>query len=587
MNAVMQETEQQATRRVFRRLLADGYRVTAGYLYRTADGESWCRRIRFDHPDKPKEYRPLRWDGTRYVGTEPPVPTEGKPLYRLPELLAADPAALVLICEGEKCADHLHKLGLVATTSGSMSSASGAGWAPLRGRHCLLWPDHDKAGADYADAAAAKLHALGCTVEVVDVEALALPDKGDAVDWLALHPDATAADVLALPRVASTEPMDAAPRVILTRGCDVQPEAVDWLWDGWLAAGKLHLIGGAPGTGKTTLAASLAAIVTCGGRWPDGTRASMGSVVFWSGEDDNADTLNPRLRAAGANMDHVYMVEGVREGADRYPFDPARDMDALRNVLATLQDVRLIVIDPIVSAIAGDSHKNAEVRRGLQPLVDVAGQLRCALLGVTHFSKGTAGREPTERITGSLAFGALARLVMVTAKQEAEGERAERRLLLRAKSNIGPDGGGFVYDLRQGELDDFPGVSASSVLWGEAIHGTARELLAEAEMRDDDSHEARDAVDWLRELLAAGPVQVKEVKRHGENAGFAWRTLQRAMRSAGIESRRGGFGLPATWARPESAAVAPAFPPVAPTKLNGATGDFGATGEVEREGFSV
>lgn len=201
MNAVIQETEQQATRRVFRRLLADGYRVTAGYLYRTTEGEPWCRRIRFDHPNKPKEYRPLRWDGAQYVGTEPPPPAEGKPLYRLPELLAAGPAALVWIVEGEKCADALASLGIVATTSGSMSSGSGADWIPLRGRQCLLWPDHDAPGSKYADEVAAILRGLDCTVEIVDVAALGLPDKGDVVNWLALHPDGTAADVLALPRL--------------------------------------------------------------------------------------------------------------------------------------------------------------------------------------------------------------------------------------------------------------------------------------------------------------------------------------------------------------------------------------------------
>ncbi|MBB6186190.1 YfjI family protein [Rhodanobacter sp. MP7CTX1] len=205
MNAVIQETEQQATRRVFRRLLADGYRVTAGYLYRTADGEPWCRRIRFDHPNKLKEYRPLRWDGAQYVGTEPPKPAEGKPLYRLPELLPADSAALVWIVEGEKCADALAALDLIVTTSGSMSSAGGTDWTLLRGRHCLLWPDHDAPGSKYADEVAAILRALGCTVEVIDVEALDLPDKSDAVDWLAMHADATATDVLKLPRLAACE----------------------------------------------------------------------------------------------------------------------------------------------------------------------------------------------------------------------------------------------------------------------------------------------------------------------------------------------------------------------------------------------
>ena len=586
MNAVVniEETARDAVRRLFRKEFAEGYTLAACHRYNRDDGSELFRVVRLKHPERGKIIKPMHRDGLRYRVGRPERPVSGWPLYRPPyPLTESDPCIIV---EGEACADALAKLGTSAVTSGGCSSASGADWTPLRGRRCLLWPDRDAPGSKYAAEVVATLRALDCNVELIDVEAMGLPDKGDAVDWLALHPDATAADVLELARWPPAEPVAAAPRVILTRGSDVQPEAVDWLWDGWLAAGKLHLIGGAPGTGKTTLAASLAAIITCGGRWPDGMHAETGTVVFWSGEDDNADTLNPRLRAAGADMARVFTVDGVREGGERYPFDPARDMDALRLALASLSDVRLIVIDPIVSAVTGDSHKNAEVRRGLQPLVDLAQQLRCALLGVTHFSKGTSGRDPIERITGSLAFGALARLVMVTAKQEAEGERPERRVILRAKSNSGPDDGGFVYDLQQDALPGYPDVSASSVQWGESIHGTARDLLAEAEQRDDDSHEARDAVAWLRDLLATGPVQVKDVRRHGENAGFAWRTLQRAMRTAGIESRRGGFGMPATWALPDPGTVAPVAP-FAPTKIDGATEVFGATDSTEREGYTL
>ena len=207
MNAVPKETEQAAAKRLFAHLFRQGYRImpNSSYVYRTADGEPWCRRIRFDHPTDPKEYRPLYWNGAQFVASEPPPPAEGKPLYRLPELLAADPAALVWIVEGEKCAEALAALGLIATTSGSMSSAKGAGWTPLQGRQCIVWPDHDKSGVDYADDVTAKLHLLGCTVETIDVEPLGLPDKGDAVDWLALHPDATAADVLALATLAACD----------------------------------------------------------------------------------------------------------------------------------------------------------------------------------------------------------------------------------------------------------------------------------------------------------------------------------------------------------------------------------------------
>lgn len=366
------------------------------------------------------------------------------------------------------------------------------------------------------------------------------------------------------------------PRVILRRGCDVEPVPIDWLWPEWLAAGKLHLIGGAPGTGKTTVAVALAATVSSGGRWPDGSRARAGSVVIWSGEDDNADTLNPRLRAAGADLRLVHTVGGVIDQGESFPFDPSRDMAALRDAISGLPDVRLIVIDPVVSAISGDSHKNAEVRRGLQPLVDLAGELRCALLGVTHFSKGTSGRDPVERITGSLAFGALARMVWVAAKQDTDDDRPARRVLLRAKSNIGPDGGGFAYDLRQEPLPDFPNIEASRVIWGDAIEGTAREVLADTEAQGEDAEERRGAVSWLRELLSGGELTVKDVKRQADDAGHAWRTVQRAMRAAGVESKRSGFGERAKWRLTSSASRA-AVTPVTPHTESGADGATGAT----------
>ena len=129
-----------------------------------------------------------------------------------------------------------------------------------------------------------------------------------------------------------------------------------------------------------------------------------------------------------------------------------------------------MIIDPIVSAILGDSHKNAEVRRGLQPLADLAITMGCALLGITHFSKGTAGRDPVERLTGSLAFGVLARIVFVAVKQQKENENGRTvRLFLRAKSNIGKDNGGFEYELEQAELNSHPGIVTSYVLWGSLL----------------------------------------------------------------------------------------------------------------------
>jgi putative DNA primase/helicase len=195
--------------------------------------------------------------------------------------------------------------------------------------------------------------------------------------------------------------------VTLKRASDLEAASITWVWPGWLARGKAHIIGGQPGAGKTTLAMKFAATVTTGGRWPDGTTATRGNVILWSGEDDPADTLVPRLAASGADLGRVFFVEGVIEGKERRPFDPAKDIGPLKQAIEAAGGAVLLVVDLIVSAVAGDSHKNSETRRSLQPLLDLASNVGAALLGVTHFSKGTSGREPIERITGQSPSGRL------------------------------------------------------------------------------------------------------------------------------------------------------------------------------------
>lgn len=200
------------------------------------------------------------------------------------------------------------------------------------------------------------------------------------------------------------------PDVHLTRGDAITPEPIRWIWDGWLAAGKLHMLAGAPGCGKTTAALSFAATLTAGGRWPDGTTVAPGNVLIWSGEDDPKDTLVPRLVVMRADMSKVHFVGGVRIGAETMPFDPAVHLPALASKAQSIGNVRLLLVDPVVSAVPGHSHQNAETRRSLQPLVTLAEQLDCAVLGISHLSKGTGGRAPIDRVNGSLAFVALPRV---------------------------------------------------------------------------------------------------------------------------------------------------------------------------------
>jgi KaiC/GvpD/RAD55 family RecA-like ATPase len=345
--------------------------------------------------------------------------------------------------------------------------------------------------------------------------------------------------------------------VALKCASEINPQPISWLWRGWLARGKMHIIAGQPGAGKTTIAMKMAASVSAGGRWPDGSAAKEGNVVIWSGEDDHADTLVPRLEASGADLRRVFFAREMSRGKERRAFDPAKDIPALQAAIEAAGGAALIVIDPIVSATAADSHKNSETRRGLQPLVDMATKLDAALLGITHFTKGSEGRSPIDRVTGSVAFGALARVVMVAAREQAGADgKPGQRVFMRAKSNIGADDSGFNYELQMAPMRDHPDILASVVCWREPVTGSAREILAAAEAEPADNegdgtalHEAKD---WLVDFLREGPRTAKEVQSSGRDAGHTLRTLRRAKAALRVSSLKDGVSGGWGWRLPAS-----------------------------------
>jgi putative DNA primase/helicase len=347
--------------------------------------------------------------------------------------------------------------------------------------------------------------------------------------------------------------VDHEPTAGLVCAAAITPEAIDWLWDGWLAAGKLHILAGAPGTGKTTVALAFAATISCGGSWPDGARARPGHALIWSAEDDAKDTLVPRLITMGADLSRVHFIQTANDGDRTRSFDPATDIDQLRAAIRQLGiSPNLLIVDPIVSAVAGDSHKGSETRRSLQPLVDLGVAESCAVLGISHFSKGTAGRDVIERVTGSLAFGALARLVYAAAKMP--DDQGGGRFIARAKSNLGPDGSGYRYELQQHELSGHPGISASTLLWGEAIEGNARDILAQAEISEDMDTKSQtdEAQDWLHDLLMDGPVKATDAIKKAKAVGITEKSVRSARERLRIKPRKQAYTGGWVWSLPHA-----------------------------------
>jgi len=332
---------------------------------------------------------------------------------------------------------------------------------------------------------------------------------------------------------------------------DVNPEPIRWLWPGRIALGKVSLLVGDPGLGKSLVTAAVAAHVSRGIPWPvDRTPCPKGKVLILSAEDDPADTIRPRLDAASADPSQIHLLKAIRaidaktgEPQTRM-FSLKRDLDVLSAELARLGDVRLVVVDPVSAYLDGtDSHTNADVRALLAPLAELATRHGAAIVAVSHLNKG-GQQSALYRVTGSLAFVAAARAVHAVLKDPKD---PQRRLILPVKTNLGPDNSGVAYAIGAA------GNGAPMVEWEpEPVTTTAEEALAPSDANEERS-EREEAVEWLRGALQHGSRRVSELRKDANGYGIAERTLQRARRAIGAIVEREGFGGPCRWALPISA----------------------------------
>lgn len=331
-------------------------------------------------------------------------------------------------------------------------------------------------------------------------------------------------------------------RIVLRCVADIEARPVRWLWHGRIARGKVSMLAGHPGLGKSQVCLSLAAIVSTGGLWPvDRTRCEGGDVVIFSAEDDPEDTIRPRLEAAGADLSRCHILEAVEDRAPdgktrRRAFSLAADLPRLSATLGGLPGVALVVIDPITAYLGEtDLHKAAEVRALLAPLAELAARHGAAVIAVSHLRKSTAG-EALLQVTGSLAFVAAARAAYVVAKDQ---ENPQRRLMLPIKNNLGEDQTGYAFRVEGARLVN--GIETSRVVWeAEQVTVTADEALAPAQAVEERSA-VEDAADFLRGLLTVGPVSSRQVKADADGAGHSWAAVRRAQKALGIEVVKAGM----------------------------------------------
>ncbi len=213
----------------------------------------------------------------------------------------------------------------------------------------------------------------------------------------------------------------------------VRPEHISWLWPGRLPAGKLVVLDGDPGAGKSTLTLDFAARVSTGSPWPDRTPCPAGDVLLLSAEDGLADTIRPRLDAAGADPSRVHaLTEVITAGDDgelrsRPPVIPG-DLHLAEQVI-TEHGVRLAVIDVLMAYLSGEvnAHKDQDVRRALHQMSGLAERTGCCILVIRHLNK-SGGPNALYRGGGSIGIVGAARAAFI-AVADPEDDTGRTRVL--------------------------------------------------------------------------------------------------------------------------------------------------------------
>jgi putative DNA primase/helicase len=490
--------------------------VVASYDYKDEHGALLFQALRYD----PKGFSQRKPDGAG--GWEHKLNGVRRVPYRLAELLTADPREQIFVVEGEKDADRLASLGFTATTN-----AGGAGkWRDeysefLRGRSVVIIPDNDDPGRQHAERVEQSLRGIAASVRVLMLPGL--PPKGDVSDRLdARH---TADELRALSAGSQETSPQKTERLPSSFVCmaDVEAETVAWLWHPYIALGKLTILEGDPGLGKSWLTCALASAVSRGKGLPGVEPFKPSGVLMLSAEDGLGDTLRPRLDAVGADVSRVFALNKP------LTFDAA-GLVALEAEIIERSPL-LVVIDPLFAFTGGkvDIHRANECRAISAPLAAIAERHGCALIAVRHLGKSRGGGHALNAGIGSIDFAAAARSVLLVGQ---DPDDTSKRAIVQTKNNLAPHGEAIGYTLDGGQF-----------YWTGASDLTAGRILAAAE-DEEERGSISEAVDFLRVALSDGGRDAKAIETEARQAGVNIATLRRAKARLGVRSHK--VGMPGT-----------------------------------------
>lgn len=337
----------------------------------------------------------------------------------------------------------------------------------------------------------------------------------------------------------------------LTPASRIMIRPVRWLWGERIALGTLCLVGGREGVGKSLLTYTLASQLTRG-TLPGVYLGLSKSVIISASEDSWEHTIVPRLMAAGADLARVFRIDVTTSDGNESALQLPVDLKELQRAILE-QDAALVVLDPLLSRLSTDldTHKDADVRVALEPVVKLADASGCAAIGLIHVNK-SASSDPLTMLMGSRAFAAVARSVLFVM---TDPDDATKRLMGQAKNNLGrvdlptlafKISGAKVADTIEGE------VWTGRVDWLGDSTRTLSDAIAVSSGTATEQTERNEAAEWMTQYLESvgGACDSFVLKKAGNRAGHSTRTLQRARVKIGLIISTFGFPKQTGWALP-------------------------------------